>query len=302
MNRFLNHPLFLMAIVVGVSLEYVLSKRRNLNNFDLYEVYSNFLFISIDRVLTYFTGSDGGAISMWFWNHRFVEITLTGWSRWFFLFFIAEFVYYWVHWYNHHVNLGWATHIMHHSPTKYNLTTGYRLGITRLFSLGWIIGLPVILFGVHPSELAGLLGFVFLYNFFIHTELIKRMGWLDFILNTPSNHRVHHAAEPLFYNKNLGGMTVIFDHIFGTYCSEPTRGLQYGIPEVMEKRKLGFEIFVYWHQVFRKVRSSKSLMAMLKAIFGAPGAIFPQTKKQTSGSVRPQKTAPIHDDDAVVAT
>jgi sterol desaturase/sphingolipid hydroxylase (fatty acid hydroxylase superfamily) len=260
----------MFVLILFVVAEYLISKQKRLNNFDSYEIYSNLLFIAIDRVLSFFTGSDGGAFALWVWNHRLFQWPLEGVAKWISLFIVSEFVYYWVHWYNHHVNIGWATHIMHHSPMKYNLTTGYRLGITRLFSLGWLVGLPMMLLGIHPQDLALMLGIIFFYNFFIHTELIGSLGWLDLIFNTPSNHRVHHADEPALYNKNLGGVTVVFDHLFGTYAAEEGRITKYGIPKMMEPKKLSWEIFGYWSQVFRSFISARGVSEKLKALFGAP--------------------------------
>ncbi len=169
-----------------------------------------------------------------------------------------EFVYYWAHRYNHRTNLGWASHSIHHSPTRYNLTMGYRLGLTRAFSLAWVLFLPLILLGFHQADVALMAGIIFLYQFFLHTELIPPLGFLEKIFNTPSNHRVHHGSDPRYFDKNLGGITVLFDQLFGTYRAEPGKGeLDYGLKTIVAKHSLVYEIFNYWAALFRQLRKAK---------------------------------------------
>src|SRR5262249_24360756 len=153
-------------------------------------------------------------LAKWLWDHRFFNVPQAGVTGVVFTFLATEFFYYWAHRDNHRVSLGWATHQMHHEPTKYNLTLGYRLGITKFFSLAWLIFLPLVLVGFRPERIALCAGIIFLYQFFLHTEFVPRLGFLEGIFNTPSNHRVHHGNDPRFYDKNLGGLTIVFDRIF----------------------------------------------------------------------------------------
>jgi len=195
--KILNHPLFILAIVICILVEYFYSKKKGISNYAFPETVTSIALISIDKILGLLTGSDGGPLVKWLWAHRFFDLPLE--KPWTLLatFIAAELMYYWNHWYNHHVNIGWATHIMHHSPTRYNLTLGYRLGITRLFSLGWLVFLPLILFGFHPDEIAQCIGVIFLYQFFIHTELVPRLGWLDIFSIRPLPTEFTTAAIPM---------------------------------------------------------------------------------------------------------
>lgn len=267
----LNHPLFILAILLVITLEFIISKKKGLSNFSSYEALSNITLISFDKILALFTGSEGGPLVTWLWAHRIYEVNFGRPVNLILTFTAVEFGYYCNHWYNHHVSIGWATHIMHHSPTKYNLTVGYRLGITRLFSLGWVVFLPLIIFGLDPKDVALCIGIVFLYNFFIHTELVPRLGLLDKIFNTPSAHRLHHSSNPALYNTNLGGVTLIFDHLFGTYSSEED-GLvtSYGIAKVMEKKNIWYEITCHWNVVFKRFKEAKGIKEKTLAVFGSP--------------------------------
>lgn len=266
----LNHPLFIALIFLCIGWEYFISRKKKLQNFNGYEALSSIALISFDKILTLFTGTDGGVAVKWLWGHRLFELGFSSTTNFILTFIAAEFFYYWNHWYNHHVNIGWATHIMHHSPTKYNLTLGYRLGITRFFSLGWLVFLPLVILGFHPADISLSVGIIFLYQFFIHTELIPKLGVLDKIFNTPSSHRVHHSSNPTHYNKNLGGITLLFDHLFGTYYAEGDREkMKYGIPSVMEKKNIWYEITCHWQKVFRQFKNASGLKGKAIALFGS---------------------------------
>ena len=268
--QILNHPLFIAVIFICLAVEFLLSKKYGLSNFSGYEAITNIILMSFDKIIALFTGTDGGPIVKWLWSHKFFELSFSPTTNFILTFITVEFMYYWNHWYNHHVNIGWATHIMHHTPTKFNLSLGYRLGITRFISLGWIVFLPLILFGFPPADIALTIGIMFLYQFFIHTELVPKLGFLDFIINTPSNHRVHHSSNPEHYNKNLGGITMCFDHLFGTFHAEGDRSkMEYGIPSVMNKRNLWFEITCHWQVVFSQFRKASGIKGKLIALFGS---------------------------------
>lgn len=272
----LNHPLFTITIILCILGEYFYSRSKGLNVFNGYETFSSFIMMGIDRIVALFTGSDGGAVAMWLWSHRLFEFDFGRPVNLTLAFLASEFVYYWSHWYNHHVNIGWATHIMHHSPTKLNLSVAYRLGITRMFSLGWVIFLPLMIVGFQPRDIAWCLGIIFLMQFFLHTELIPSLGFLEKILNTPSNHQVHHSSDPRYYNKNLGGITMIFDHLFGTYQA-PYRDkyMEYGIPEVMNHKNIWHEITCHWVVVLKSFKRAQGMSGKLKALFGSPGQEVP---------------------------
>lgn len=270
----LNHPLFIAAIFICLGLEFFISKKKDgLAHYSGYEALSNIALISFDKIIALFTGTDGGGLVAWLWSHRLFELGFDPTFNFILTFIAAEFMYYWNHWYNHHVNIGWATHIMHHSPTKYNLTLGYRLGITRFFSLGWLVFLPLIILGFHPGDIALSIGIIFLYQFFIHTELVPQLGIFDKIFNTPSSHRVHHSSNPDHYNKNLGGITLLFDHLFGTYQAEGDRSqMSYGIPEIMNRRSIWYEVTCHWRVVFSQFAEATSAKGKFLAIFGSSKA------------------------------
>ncbi|MFA6238187.1 MAG: sterol desaturase family protein [Bacteriovorax sp.] len=265
----LNNSYFIAAILLCMGIEFFVSKKNGLSNFSGYEVLSNIVLISLDKIIALATG-DGGAALEWLWSYRFFELNFGPATNFILTFVAVEFMYYCNHWYNHHVNIGWATHIMHHSPTKYNFTLGYRLGITRALSLGSVVFIPLVLFGFHPQDIGLWLGIILLYQFFLHTELVPKLGFLDTIINTPSSHRVHHSSNPAHYNKNLGGITLCFDHLFGTFQAEGDRSrMTYGIPAIMEKKNIWYEITCHWRKVFSQFIGADTFRGKVLAIFGS---------------------------------
>lgn len=271
----LNHPLFILGIFSFIGVEYFISRKKGLNNFNSHEMISSAVFISVDKAIELLTKGDTPGILVWLWKHRIFEMNFGVTGNFIITFFAVELAYYLAHRYNHHVNIGWATHIMHHAPTKYNLTMGYRLGITRILSLSWLIFLPLIVLGCHPNDVLLILGVTLLYQFFIHTELFPQIGFLDKIFNTPSCHRVHHSSNREHYNKNLGGITMLFDHLFGTYHAEGDRtGMKYGIPSVMNKKSIWYEISCHWKKVIRQFRLEKSIKKKFLVLFGSSAQTY----------------------------
>ena len=271
----LNHPLFAMAIVVCLIGEFLISIFFKKNNYSLYESFSSLTIIAIDRVLSHFTDSDSSSFAHRLWNHRLFDMPSNRAVGFALTFVAAEFVYYWAHRYNHSTNLGWSTHTLHHSPTKFNFTMGYRLGVTKFISLAWVFFVPLALLGFEPKSIVLSAGIILLYQFFIHTELVSRLGFLESFLNTPSNHRVHHGDYPELYDKNLGGITVIFDRVFGTYAPEPKTGIhRYGFSEIMAKRNIFYEIFCHWSRMLHALARARGIKEAFLAVFGSPARLL----------------------------
>ena len=138
---------------------------------------------------------------------------------WIVAFFMYDFFYYWAHRSGHEVNLLWASHVVHHSSEDFNLATAFRQSWTNQFFY-WlfylpmaIVGIPVMVFAITALASA-------VYQFWVHTQLIRKMGWADRVLVTPANHRVHHGRNPYCIDRNYGGTLIIWDRMFGTFAAE----------------------------------------------------------------------------------
>lgn len=140
------------------------------------------------------------------------------WWVWVLAFVLYDFCYYWLHRMSHQVNILWAAHVVHHSSEDYNLTTALRQTSGSFF--GWIFYLPMALLGI-PVEIfitVGALNLV--YQFWVHTRHVPKLGWYEWFFVSPSNHRVHHAQNPAYIDRNYGGVFILWDRCFGTFQEE----------------------------------------------------------------------------------
>lgn len=206
------------------------------------------------------------------WTAAPVRWPVADWRTWLAAFVLVEFVYYWFHRWSHTVRWLWATHAVHHSAEQMTLPAAVRLGWTNLISGGWLLYLPLVLAGFHPLVVLGLLTLDLRYQFFLHTEAIGKLGPLEWVLNTPSHHRVHHASNGPYLDRNFGGMVIVFDRLFGTFAEEqPDREpLRYGLVHPVDSRNPVRIAFHEWGRLFTAMRSAGSLGAALKVAVGRP--------------------------------
>ncbi|WP_028227499.1 sterol desaturase family protein [Paraburkholderia ferrariae] len=213
-----------------------------------------------------------GKTMNWFWLHRLWTLPMHHWSGWLACFIGQEFCYYWYHRSAHRTRWFWCTHAIHHSPNQLNLSAAYRLGWTgRLTgSTGFFVLAP--LFGMPPLIVMTLLSVNLLYQFWLHATWIPRLGPLEWILNTPSSHRVHHAANLDYLDGNYGGVLIVFDRLFGTYIAEkPQVPCRFGLVEPVTTYNLLTIEFGHWGALWRDLRASRSLREALDYLMKPPG-------------------------------
>jgi len=154
------------------------------------------------------------------WVHRLTTVPLGSAASIAVLFLGQELSYYWFHRCSHHFRLWWASHAVHHSTNELNLSAAFRFGWTGRLVGSTLFFVPLIWFGFAPRAVFVTLNLNLLYQFFIHAAWVPKLGPLEWILNTPSHHRVHHAANPEYRDKNFGGVLIVFDRLFGTFAAE----------------------------------------------------------------------------------
>jgi sterol desaturase/sphingolipid hydroxylase (fatty acid hydroxylase superfamily) len=182
---------------------------------------------------------------------------------------IFDFCSYWAHRISHHVRLLWGTHVTHHSADHYNLTVSFRLSWIQYVKI--IFFFPVALIGFHPIIIFVTNQVAILYQFWQHTEYIKKLHpAIEFIFATPSSHRVHHGSQKKYINKNFGATFSVWDRMFGTYQPEEEK-VVYGITHALERKHDPFHInFHEYVDIMRDVKSAKSFREALFYIFGDP--------------------------------
>lgn len=255
---------FLVLIVSETAWDLITRQRSNAR-----ESLANFT-IGIVNILLERTAYGLVFILGLFWAESLTSLTipLTWWS-WVLAILVADFTYYWMHRWEHEVRILWAIHAVHHSSPEYNLTTSLRLAwIEGLVE--WLFFVPMVLIGFDAVQAIAALSIVVVYQTWIHTERIGKLGWLDRVFNTPSVHRVHHGSNRKYLDRNYGGILILWDRLFGTYQSEQEK-VVYGLT-----RQLGTSnpLTINLHefaQIGRDVRRSGNFRHALGYVFGRPG-------------------------------
>lgn len=161
-------------------------------------------------------------------------------------FLLQDFLYYWFHRASHHVHWLWAAHVVHHSSTHMNFTTAFRQSLMYPIAGMWLFWTPMILVGFDPKLVFAVVALNLAFQFFVHTQVIGKLGWLEKVFNTPSNHRVHHATNEGYVDRNFAGVLVILDRCFGTYVEEDlSRPITYGIIGQVHSNN---PLFISFHQ------------------------------------------------------
>ena len=206
------------------------------------------------------------------WTHRLGTVPMDRPWAIPLLFVGVELAYYWQHRLSHAVRWLWASHAVHHTSEQITVPAAYRLAWTDLVSGTPLFVAPLVVLGFAPVGVLVTVGVVVAYQFWLHTELVPRLGWFDRIFNSPSNHRVHHATNALYAGKNFGGVLVVFDRLFGTYAAEqPGVVPRYGKVVPLRSHDPLVIAFHEWAALGRDVQRSRSCSEAVRACFGAPG-------------------------------
>ncbi len=204
------------------------------------------------------------------YQHRLFEIPTTIVTL-VVLFVLVDFAEYWFHRAAHRVRFMWASHAVHHSTTRFNLTAAVRLPWTGALSGAVFFFLPLTLIGFHPLAVTAMALLNLIYQFFLHTERAPRLGPLEWVLNTPAHHRVHHASNASCLDKNFSGVFIIWDRLFGTFAEAPqNEQLRFGLVSPLPSQGLLTVNFHEWRKLLRDTWRARGLKARLRILVGAP--------------------------------
>ncbi len=201
---------------------------------------------------------------------NFAMFTLTpNWFYWLMLFLLADMAYYWAHRMSHEINLFWGGHVVHHQSEEYNLSVALR---QSSFQVVWTFAfsLPLAFIGFDPVHFALMSALITLYQFWIHTELINKMGWFEYVFNTPSHHRVHHGRNPKYIDKNHAGTLIIWDKLFGTFQEEEERPT-YGITKPINSWNPVWANFSHYAEMGKDLKRITRWRDKIKYLFKKPG-------------------------------
>jgi len=203
------------------------------------------------------------------YQHRIADLGDHGLVSWLVLLPAEDLCYYWFHRSHHEVRVLWAIHVNHHSSERYNLSTALRQTLLTPFS-GPIFWAPLALLGFSPVMILTAQAWSLLYQYWLHTEAIRTLGPLEYVMNTPSHHRVHHGKNVEYLDRNHAGIFIIWDRMFGTYARERAP-VVYGLTMDIESFNLITIGFHEWGAILRDVRRAPTLRAKLGYLFAPPG-------------------------------
>lgn len=205
-----------------------------------------------------------------FYQYRVFEISNV-YTYWILLFFAEDFLFYVLHVVDHYSRLFWAVHVTHHSSEYFNLTTGFRSSVFQpLYRFVYFI--PLVLVGFKPADIVLMYSITQTYGIIVHTNYIGKLGWLGYVFVTPSHHRVHHASNVAYLDKNMGMCLIIWDRIFGTFQEElEEEPVRFGLTKSLEDKSITNTVFHEWKAIAQDLQRKVDWKTKLKYIVNPPG-------------------------------
>jgi sterol desaturase/sphingolipid hydroxylase (fatty acid hydroxylase superfamily) len=256
------------AFLALLALEMWWSRKRALGLYETRDTAASLTMGLGNELLLVATKSAVFGVYWALWTLSPLELPLAWWV-WPLAILGDDFCYYWFHRAHHEVRCLWAAHVNHHSSQRFNLATALRQSWTTPFTapLFWA---PLALLGIHPLMIMTAQAVSLLYQFWIHTELIDRLGPLEWVLNTPSHHRVHHGANAQYLDRNYGGILIVWDRLFGSFEPEGEK-VRYGITHQLETFNPIRIAFHEWADIVRDVAGARTWRERAGFVFGPPG-------------------------------
>ena len=187
------------------------------------------------------------------------------------LFLAQDFFYYFFHRASHRIRWMWASHVTHHSSERLNLSTAFRQSLTYPISGMWLFWLPLAWIGFEPKNIVAVVAINLGFQFFVHTQAIGRLGWIEHVFNTPSHHRVHHARNPKYIDRNYAGVLIVWDKLFGSFVDEdPAVPCEYGIVGHIDSHNPLRLTFHEWFAMLRDAAHAGGPRDALIQLFGPP--------------------------------
>ncbi len=259
------------AVLLLSLLEGVVLSRRGQYDWRAYGI-SLFDYAGRIAITVFVPFTIAAPLVRWVEQHRLATVPVDSVGMALVLFVLLEFFYYWLHRAGHRVRWFWCNHAVHHTPNQLNLGASLRIGMFGKLTGNVVFLLPMVWLGFDLRLVLAALTLNLLYQFWLHATWIPKLGWLEYVLNTPSAHRVHHAANLDYLDANYGGVLIVFDRLFGTYVAErddlPCR---YGLVHPMTSRNPVYVELAQWIALARDLGRARSLRALVGHLAMPPG-------------------------------
>ena len=280
----ISTPFYLCIIGVEILLSHLQHKKT----YTIKDSLTNFYLMLLNGGLDLAFRIVSLAILQYFYSKSSIHWQ-EGLAYWIFLTLFEDCMYYWLHRFDHEIRFLWATHVTHHSSQLMNFTVGFRSSVFQPL-YRFIYFIPIAWCGFKPLDIAFIYAATQIWGIFVHTEYIRKMGWLEYFLVTPSHHRVHHGSNPKYLDKNMGMFLIIWDKIFGTFQPELSvetyQPIRYGLTTNLKDTDPVNIIFHEWTSIIKDVfQKNISPKQRLLYLFGPPGYSH-DGSRQTSEQMR----------------
>lgn len=271
-----------------IGLEIILSHLQHRKNYSLKDTITNTYLMIMNGGIDLIFRLIYMVILQYFYVHAFVHIQ-TGIAYWLIILISEDFLYYWLHRFDHQIRLFWAVHVTHHSSQLMNFTVGFRSSVFQPI-YRFIYFIPLALVGFRPIDILFVYAATQIWGIFVHTELVHKMGWFEYIFVTPSHHRVHHGSNPKYLDKNMGMFLIVWDKLFGTFQPELSaqeyQPIQYGLTANINSQNPLKVIFHEWVSIWKDfTQKGIKWQDRWKYLVGPPGWSHDGSRK-TSNQLR----------------
>ena len=257
------------AIVIGAEIIYSYYKHKHY--YTVKGVLANIYLTSLNMGLDLLIRGVCLAVLLYFYQFRVyqIDVHIHPIIYWISLLVFQDFMFYWLHRVDHYCRFFWAVHVTHHSSEEFNLTIGFRSSVFQpLYRFMYFI--PLALVGFQPLDILFMYAATQIYGILIHTKTVDKLGVLEWVLSTPSHHRVHHASNIKYLDKNMGMFLIIWDRMFGTFAKED-EVVVYGLTANIHSFNPITMVFHEWKAIVKDVIKTKGIKNKLGYIFGPPG-------------------------------
>lgn len=264
------------AIVIG--LEMMMSYFHQHHNYSRKGTIENVYLMLLNMGLDVLMRGICLFILNYFFQYHFIQFQ-NPWVYWIVLVVVQDFLFYLLHLVDHYCRFFWAVHVTHHSSEEFNLTVGFRSSVFQPL-YRFIYFIPLSLLGFSGKDIMFVYSATQIYGILIHTKYIGKLGFLEWIFSTPSHHRVHHASNIPYLDKNMGMLLIIWDRMFGTFAEEnKDEPVKYGLTENIKSHHPTNVVFHEWKSIVHDVAKTNSLWEKLKYLFAPPGWSHDGSKK-----------------------
>jgi len=211
------------------------------------------------------------AVLWYFYQFKFTGIdkSIHPVLYWTVLLISQDFLFYWLHRVDHYCRFFWAVHVTHHSSEEFNLTVGFRSSVFQPV-YRFIYFIPLSFLGFDPLDTMFIYAATQIYGILIHTKTVGKLGFLEWFLSTPSHHRVHHASNVKYLDKNMGMVFIIWDRLFGTFAKEEEE-VKYGLTTNLNSYNPFYMVFHEWKSIGKDIKKATTFKHKCMYVFGPPG-------------------------------